>query len=305
MTLMELKEHITNKRVPTNFMIFVNKDNKFLASQYVKELGKLAEGGVNKIYSIYEPQQSSLFLLTAPDRVLNILTVDIFDERAEDYSQFENTIVICEQIDKTIAKCVEDYTIKFPKLEEWQIFDYAKTLCPHVDAEDLLWLVKATGNDIERVTNELAKVALFNKDEQKAAFAAIRFDTQTDLYKADSLIIQEALAEGNMPVLFDFIKHNGYEYIEPVALANGTLTRLKNIILVSQNTTLTGADCGISDRYCGYLRKNYYSLNIEAIKQKIKFLTNFDLMLKTSRLELDKRDMFNYLVSNLAYKIKN
>lgn len=303
MTLIELKEHITNKRVPRDFMIFLNKECPFLAAQYVKELSTLA-GGVNKIASIYEPQQSSLFLLTAQEDMLNILIVDTFYERSEDYSQFENTVVVCENIDKTIAKCVEDYIIKFPKLEEWQIFDYAKTLCPHVDDEDLLWLVKATGNNIERVSNELAKVSLFNKDEQKAAFAAIRFDAQAGLYKADSLAIQEALAEGNMPVLFDFIKHNGFESIEPVALANGTLTRLKNIILVSQNPMLTGADCGISDKYCGFLRRNYYSLNIEAIKQKIKFLTSFDLMLKTSQLELNKQDMFNYLVSNLAYKIK-
>lgn len=303
MTLMELKEHITNKRVPKDFMIFVNKDNTFLAAQYVKELSKLA-GGVNKISSIYEPQQSSLFLLTAPEGTLNILTVDTFDERSEDYIQFENTIVVCGQVDKSIAKNVENFVIKFPKLEEWQIFDYAITLCPHVDDEDLLWLVKATGNDIERVTNELAKVALFNKDEQKAAFAAIRFDAQTDLYKADMFTILDALVEGNMPVLFDFIKHNGYESIEPVALANGTLTKLKNIILVSQNPNLTATDCGISGGYYARLRKNYYSLNIEAVKQKIKFLTNFDLMLKTSQLDLSNRDKFNYLISNLAYRIK-
>lgn len=303
MTLMELKEHITNNRVPTDFMIFVNKDNTFLASQYIKELSRLAEGGVNKISSIYEPQQSSLFLLTAPDGVLNILTVDTFDERAEDYSQFENTIVVCEQVDKTIAKCVEDYIIKFPKLEEWQIFDYAKTLCPHVDDEDLLWLVKATDNDIERVSNELAKVTLFNKEEQKAVFAALRFEAQTDLYKVDLFAIVNAVVEGDMQVLFDFIKHNGYESLEPVVLANRALTSLKNIILVSQNPTLTAEECGVSAGQYKFLKYKYRSLNINAVRQKIKFLSNFDLMLKTSQLELSKRDMLNYLISNLTYKI--
>lgn len=303
MTLMELKEHITNKRVPADFMIFVNKDNTFLASQYIKELSRLAECGVNKISSIYEPQQSSLFLLTAPEGILNILTVDIFDERAEDYSQFENTIVVCEQIDKSIATCVEDYIIKFPKLEEWQIFDYAKTLCPYVDDEDLLWLVKATDNDIERVSNELAKVALFNKDEQKTAFAALRFETQTDLYKIDLFAIVNALVEGDMPVLFDFIKHNGYESIEPVVLANRALTSLKNIILVSQNPMLTAEDCGVSAGQYKFLKYKYRSLNVNAAEQKIKFLSNFDLLLKTSQLELNKRDMLNYLISNLTYKI--
>jgi DNA polymerase III delta subunit len=302
MTLMELKEHITNKRVPRDFMIFVNKECPFLASQYVKELSRLA-GGVNKISSIYEPQQSSLFLLTAPEDVLNILTIDTFDERSEDYSQFENIIVVCEQIDKTVAKCVENFIVKFPKLEEWQIFDYAKTICPHIDDEDLLWLVKATGNDIERVSNELAKVSLFNKDEQKAAFAAIRFDAQTDLYKVDLFAIVNALVEGDIPVLFEFIRYNGYESIEPVVLANRALTSLKNIILVSQNPMLTAEECGVSAGQYKFLKFKYRSLNISAVKQKIKFLSNFDLMLKTSKLELNKQDMLNYLISNLTYKI--
>ena len=130
MTLMDLKNSITNKIVPSDFMIFVSKDNPFLATQYAKALGELAIGGVNKINSIYEPQQSSLMLLTSSTEALNILAVDVFDERSEDYTQFENTIVICEQVDKSIAKNVENYVIKFPKLEEWQLFDYAKTLCP-------------------------------------------------------------------------------------------------------------------------------------------------------------------------------
>jgi hypothetical protein len=305
MTLMELKDHIINNRVPKDFMIFVNKDNAFLAAQYVKELSRLAEGKVNKISSIYEPQQSSLFLLTAPEGVLNILTVETFDERSEDYTQFENTIVVCEQVDKTVIKNVENYIIKFPKLEEWQIFDYAKTLCPNVDDADLLWLVQATDNDIDRVTNELAKVALFKKEEQKEIFAAIRFDAQTDLYKADLFKVVNALVEGNMPVLFDFIKHNGHEIHEPVMLVNRALMSIKNIILISQNSSLTAEDCGVSAGQFKFIRYNYRSLNIVAAKQKLKFLTDFDLMLKTSQLELNKRDMMNYIINNMYYKITN
>ena len=167
MNLIDLKNFITDKIVPSDFMIFVSKDCPFLATQYVKALGELTAGGINKINSIYEPQQSSIMLLTASVETLNVLTVETFDERSEDYTQFENTIVVCEQVSKDIAKNVEDYIIKFPKLEEWQIFDYAKTLCPAIDDEDLLWLVKAADNSIERVINELEKVSLFSKNEQK------------------------------------------------------------------------------------------------------------------------------------------
>ena len=305
MTLIELKDCITNKIVPSDFMIFVNKDNSFLASQYVKALEELSIGGINKISSIYEPQQSSLMLLTDTEGVLNVLITDTFDERSEDYSQFENTIVVCEQVSKDIVKNVENYVIKFPKLTDWQICDYAKTLCPNVEESELMWLVQASDNSIERVCNELDKVSLFNKTEQKGILAAIRFDPQTDLYKVDLFTIVNALVEGNLPVLFDFLKHDGYEIYEPVVLVNRALSSLKNIILVTQNVDLAAEALGVTDKQHYKLMSKYRSLNIEAVKQKIKFLTNFDLMLKTSQLEINKRDMLSYIVSNLYYKIVN
>lgn len=303
MTLIELKNYITNKIAPTDFMIFVNKDNSFLASQYLQAIGSLFDNGIRKASSIYEPQQSSLSLLAVPEGTLNVVIVETFDERAEDYSQFENTIVVCEQVDKSIAKSLEDYIIKFPKLEEWQILDYAKTLCPEVDETDLLWLIQASDNNIERVLNELEKVALFSKEDQKAVFASIRFDPQTDLFKTDLFTIVNALVEGDLTVLFDFIRRNGYDALEPVMLANRALTSLKNIILISQNPGITAEDCGVSGGQFRFLKYKYTSLNVETVRNKIKFLTNFDLDLKTSRLDLPKRDMLNYLISNLGYKI--
>lgn len=305
MTLIDLKNFINNKIVPSDFMIFVSKDCPFLANQYVKALGELSIGGVNKINSIYEPQQSSIMLLASPTEALNVVFTDTFDERSEDYTQFENTIVVCEQVSKDIAKNVEKYIIKFPKLLDWQIFDYAKTICPIIDTEDLQWLVKATDCDIERVLNELDKVSLFNKSEQKEVFSAIRFDPQSDLYKADLFNIVNALVAGDSAVLFDFIKHDGYEIHEPVVLANRTLSSLKNIILIARNPQLTAADLGVSPGQYNFIKNRYRSLNVEAVKYKIKFLSNFDLLLKTSQLDLDKRDMLSYLISNLNFRITN
>ena len=303
MTLMELKDYITRGLVPTEFMIIINKENPFLAKQYIDTIDRLSEGGIRKIKSIYEPQQSSLALLTETEGLINIVNVETFDERSEDYSKFENTIVVCEQVDKSISKNVEQYTIKMPKLEEWQIFDFAKNRCKNIDDEELSWLIKASNNDIERVLNELDKVALFDKDDQKTIFSSIRLDPQTDLFSFDLFTIVNALVEGNKLVLYDFLKHNGYESIEPVVLANRALTSLKNIVLASQNTGLLAADCGMSPKQLSTLRAKYCSLNIDAARQKIKFLANFDLALKTSQLDLSKRDMLSYLINNLTYKI--
>ena len=305
MTLIDLKNFITNNIVPSDFMIFVNKDCPFLAYQYVKALGELSVGGINKINSIYEPLQSSIMLLAAPTGALNVVFTDTFEERSEDYTQFENTIVVCDQVSKDIAKNVEKYIIKFPKLTEWQIFDYAKTICPTIDDEDIKWLVNATDCDIVRVLNELNKVALFGKSEQKEVFSAIRFDTQSDLYQVDLFTIVNALIAGDQAVLFDFLKHDGWELHEPVVLANRAISSLKSIILIARNPQLTSADCGVSPGQYNFIKSRYRSLNVEAVKQKLKFLSNFDLLLKTSQLELNKRDMMSYLISNLSFKISN
>ena len=303
MTLIELKKFITDKIVPSDFMIFVSKDCPFLANQYVKTLGELAPGGINKISSIYEPIQSSLMLLAAPVGAINIMTVDTFDERSEDYSQFENTIVVCEQIDKTISKAVEEYAIILPKLEEWQICDYAKTLCPSIDEADLTWLIQASGGSIERVINELDKVKLFEQSEQQQIFSAIRFDPQTDLYKVDLFTVVNALVECDIVILYDFLKRKNYDLLEPIVLSNRALNSLKNIILVTQNPQLTAEECGVSPAQYRALKYKYRSINVDAVRQKIKFLTNIDLALKSSELELDKRDMMNYLISRLCFKI--
>ena len=305
MTLIDLKNFITNNIVPSDFMIFVSKDCPFLAHQYVKALGELSVGGITKINSVYEPLQSSIMLLAAPTEALNVLYTETFEERSEDYTQFENTIVVCDQVSKDIAKNVEKYVIKFPKLSDWQLCDYAKTICPTIDDEDIKWLVNAADCDIDRVINELNKVALFGKSEQKEVFAAIRFDPQSDLYKADLFNIVNALVLGDSAVLFDFLKHDGWEIHEPVVLANRAMTSLKNIILIAKNPQLSAADCGVSPGQYTFIKSRYRSLNVEAVKHKIKFLANFDLLLKTSQLDLDKRDMLSYLISNLNFKISD
>lgn len=305
MTLVDLKGYITSGIVPHDFLVLVDKDNKFLARQYVNAICDLTPGGINKISSIYEPFQSSLMLLTATEECVNVLFTDTFDERAEDYSQFENTIVVCEQIDGAIGKVVEDFIIKLPKLEEWQILDYAKTLCPAVEESDLIWLIQATDRNIERVINELDKVKLFDKKDQKQVFSSIRFDPNTDLNKAAFLNVSNALAYGDLQALFNLMRSNSFYELDPVGLANNILTSLKNIIIISQNPTMSAKECGISDKQWGYIRRNYHNLNIEAVKQKIKFLTNFELALKSSKLDMSKEALMNYLVTNMYYKITN
>jgi DNA polymerase III delta subunit len=168
-----------------------------------------------------------------------------------------------------------------------------------------MWLIQTSGNNIERIINELDKVALFDKNEQKEIFSAIQFDPQSDLYKVDLFTVVNALVEGDLMMLYDFMKYNGYDVHEPVVLVNRALMSLKNIILVTKNPQLSAEALGVTEKQKYALTRKYQSLNENAVRQKLKFLTNFDLMLKTSQLELNKRDMMNYIINNMYYRITN
>lgn len=303
MTLVELKNYITAGTVPSEFTILVGKDNSFLARQYLDAIGHIAAGGLNRVNSVYEPLQSTFSLLAAAPDCVNVVLTETFDERAEDYTRFTNTFVICDHVDKSISKAVEKHVIKLPKLEEWQMLDFAKTLCPVVEEEDLLWLINVSNNSIERVVNELDKVRLFDKNEQKQIFSAIQFDPQTDLYKVDLFAVVNGLVDGDLAVLYEFLRHKNYELLDPIMLANRALSSLKNIMLITQNRGLSAEDCGVSAAQYRAISYKYRSVNVNAVRSKIKFLTNVDLALKSSMLDLSKEAMLNYLVANLCYRI--
>lgn len=304
MKLHELKKQIALGVLPTDFLIFVNaKDSLFLTNQYIQAIIALASDGVNKVSSIYEPQQSSLLNLTAAENVINIVYTDTFAERAEDYTQFENTIVVCDQIEKSIEPVVADFVIQMPKLQEWQILDYVKTFCKGIVDEDLLWLIRATDLNIDRVLNELDKVQRFNSDEQKQVFASICSDRSNGFYKADLFKIVNAIVDGDLVTLYNFLLYGGADLLEPVVLVNRAFSNLKSILLITQNPGVSPESLGVSAKQMHKLSKQYTSLNLEAAKQKLKFLAEFDLALKSSKLDMSKHEMLSYLIANTAFKI--
>ena len=149
MTLKDLKNAIMQKTLSNNFLILKNVENPlkdsnaaFLSEQYLKEISKARNLEITPINSIYEPLQSTLSLLV-PTATLNVLKVDIFEETSLDYSQFLDTIVICNKIDTKILPLLTDFIVEIPKLENWHIEDYVKMLVPNASATNLNWLTKS------------------------------------------------------------------------------------------------------------------------------------------------------------------
>ena len=293
MTLKDLKIAIMQKTLSDKFLILKNVENpakdsnaSFLSEQYLQEISKARNLEINKVNSIYESLQSTLTLLV-PDKKLNVVKVDIFEETSLDYSQFINTIVICNKVDSKIAPLLADFIIEIPKLENWHIEDYVKMLVPEIDNSNLTWLTRSTNYKIYRILNELDKVKLFNKNDQISVVKALKDDKVSDLYRNFDLekelaikdfsaqSVAQAVVSKNMnQISYFLIRRQFFDF--DITLLNYWLLKL-----LTDRVPLT------------------FATDLMDLINKIDFVSNLSIRIRKGELELSNSSLFDYIVTNL------
>ena len=299
MTLQELKTQLLEGTAPTDFMILLCKDNDFIANQYVERMCQLKHVKENRISSIYEPLASALSLVINFEENVNVLRVDKFDEKSDDYSQFENTVVICYELDKAIASAVKGYVVTIPALQDWQVKSYMKTICKGLSKDTIDWLYAASSGDIYRIINELDKLALFGPEEQIQIIEDLKNDPKSGLYPHDDFIISNALETNKKDKLADVLLHINCIKYDPIAVANAMLKKLKNLALIKLDNSIKPAELGISDKAYYYIKKNA-NYPLDKLFNDVEFLSGLDLRLKSSELELTPDKLLDYIVCKLV-----
>lgn len=331
MTLYELKQGLANKVVPRELIIFMpgkakaGTENKyadkdalkleaetklnnfyFLANAYVDALCEAKSCNKIEIESIFEPLVSSLSLVVDYENSLCVYKTETFDTKAETYAEFLNTVVICEKIEKDLKDSLKDYIIEIPELDEWHIMDYIKQMCPTLGEDEIAWLTKAANKDLFRITNELDKVLLFPRNTQKEIISEIKQDPNTDLVTITFNDIKEAIETGNKTKLLEYYYFGRRHKFDPIALTNSLLNDYKLHLLIQHNSGVTAQEIGTSEG--NFKRIKYYGkqYSLEYLKHAIKFLSNIDLRLKASELDLGgvgtferQNRLIDYLISNL------
>lgn len=300
MTLQQLKNQIENNILSDDLLILVCEENHFIAQQYVEAICKYKGCDIIKINSIYEPLTSSLSLVIDYENNLNVLVTETFEERAEDYTQFSNTIVICEKIDKKLEPFLKDFIVKIPKLEDWCIKDYVKTLCPKLDQESIDWLYTMTRGDIYRILNEVDKLTLFSQDEQALVLNALRYDPNTDLYTLkDIFTFASILTQRNKVAILDYLKHSKVCTFDPIAVVSLVLQKMRAYIYKMP-------DCkNLNLKELGLAGQAYYAeLDLRGTPQAkllpmIDFLSKIDLRLKSSELDMSSEELLDYVICHL------
>ena len=296
MTLMDLKKSIEAQNIPDDFMIFLCSENSFIADQYIDaicEINNLVKTRINTL----QDQASALSLVLESTDELKVMKVDTFDEALIDYSDLKNTVVVCNKIDKKVKPLVEDYIIEIAKLADWQIKSYIKLICPVLNDDELDWLYQATEGNIYKMINEVDKIKLFPVPEQRSVLDAIRFSPDSDLYSVSIFDLADAIIRNNKPFVLDFLRHKNINF-DLMQIVGATLQKVKNIILVTQNSGKTASEIGINDKYMYRLRKDWNGFPESRLKALLEFLSSIDLKLKTGSLDMSKEAQMDYFIAN-------
>ena len=297
MTIIDLKKSIEAQNVPNDFMIFVCSDNTFIAEQYIKAICDINNMTKTSIKSLQE-QTSALALVMESTDELKVLKTDTFTEALIDYSSLTNTIVICNKIDKKIKAFVDDYVVEFPKLTDWQVKSYMTLICPTLEQDDIDWLYNATNGDIYRIVNELDKLLLFPKTEQKTILAELRYGENSDLYALSIYDLTDAIIRNNKSIVIDYLKHKDFNF-DLMAINNQMLKTVKDIILVTQNSGKTMTELGLPEWLYKKIKRNWAGFPLDRLQKLLKFLTATDIKLKSGLIDTNKSAQIDYLITNV------
>lgn len=309
MQLNELKSKLKDHALSNDLIVFVCNKSRFLAEQYKDIICQERLLDEKHISSLAE-LNSSLSLIIDNSDYVNVLITDVFDEYHDDYSQFTDTIVICDSIkEKKIENALKDYIIKTPALKQWQVLDYIKTRCPSLDRDLIEWLYDATGGNIERIDNELDKISLFDKTDQNNVLIEIKNSTKSDLYKiidksakkpmADIYVLKNWILSRDYKNLSEFLYHEpniDRSDLNPFALVNLLMFDLKNRLVAK---SMTAAEMGISEGQYKFLKYNKLGYSLPALLQKLNFLSSFDLKVKSGNLDIDSDKLLDYVICNM------
>lgn len=297
MDLQTFKINVLNGQPPTQLVVLLCAENFFIADQYINTL--CAKTGKEKrlINSIFE-QDSANSLVFDYTETINVLKTEVFNEAAEDYSVFENTIIVCNKLEKKLESALADYIIKIPALKDWQVFDYIKQVCPELDDLETKWLYNASGKNIYKIESELDKLLLFHPKERKKVLACLRFSQDSDLYTLSIFEFCDAIIYNRKDILVEYFRHRATINFELMPIIGVLLPKIRNLILV-KHAGKRAAEIGISDGQYYYLTKDPY-LSLERLQKLLQVVSNVDLQLKSGLLDIPKDAQIDYVISKLC-----
>lgn len=295
MQLRELKDRINKKESIPFPLIFIASNNDFLVNQYLYSIAKNLSLNTVSICSLKELDDitSSVFY---EDNDLFVFKVD--KDMLIKQKDVKNNRVIIRSENQIKGSDID--VVKFDKLENWMIEDYAKTLLPGLTVQETTWLCKICNYNIDRVDIECQKLALFDKKEQESIFELINKENgYCDLNDLNIFNLTNAIIKKDILTIKTVIKDIDNIDIEGTGLVTILLKQFLNIINIQLNSHANAASLNMSEKQFRAIGYNCNKYSNDKLISIYKFLNDVDYRLKSGLLDISNKDLVQNILNNI------
>lgn len=295
MELRDLKANIELNKTPDQLLIFVCRENKFTAWQYVRAIAGIRGVEITDLEELRVKAASSLF--SAPQVAsLQVHQCANFDSLDTKLLECKDLIILTDKIESFEVKALfASNVVEFPALEEWQLKDYAYSLADGADSKDIDRLMDLCGNDIYRLHNELLKINIFPQTQRRYVLPDfIKDGVFSDLSTYNIFTVSNAIQNRDLDTLKRILPERDYMDVEPLGLLTILYNNFRKMIQVWLSSNPTPETIGLKSNQIWAIKKLPRVYSKEQLINIFEVLSDMDRKLKTG--EISESMLVDYMM---------
>ena len=290
----ELKESVESGDV-FDTLIFIVGDSTFLANQYIRKIADNKGVEIKYIDNIEEAliTQNNIFDTETTESIL----VYRCDEFAFKYDGLQNVIVVAKQIEKETQKIYDGIIVKFPKIQNWQVEEYAKKNLVTVDDDTIQEFLQCLNYDIDRIDVEISKFIGFPKERLNEIFKKYTKDLVEDNPKETIISFINAIQHKDIYTIQSCMQRYKDIGVDPIGFLAITTQSFKKILQVWSVQNPTEKGTGIKENQIWAIKKLPRVYSTQQIYLIYQFLLKCDYLVKSGLISTDC--FIDYIVCNI------
>lgn len=293
LNLNEVKTDLENNKDIDQFLIFYYEDTTdYIPVQYAKALARIRNSEILYVNELDEIN-SSPDPFSEPTSNLYVYKTDSLERIPAKYLQ-NNLIIITPKLLKDVEKEYDEYILRIPKLEEWQIVDYIKTVSPGLTQDEMEWLVRTYKSNMYRVELEVDKLKPFSESARQYIFEDFYVDHVFETLSEYGIFdFTNAIQGKDLQTISNILSDINHIDIEPTGLITLLCANFKKLIKVWLNKSPTPENTGLKSNQIWAINRLSRTYTKEQLVKVFELVSNMERRLKTG--EMPEELIIDYL----------
>lgn len=293
LNLNEVKTDLENNKDIDQFLIFYYEDTTdYIPVQYAKALARIRNSEILYVNELDEIN-SSPDPFSEPTSNLYVYKTDSLERIPAKYLQ-NNLIIITPKLLKDVEKEYDEYILRIPKLEEWQIVDYIKTVSPGLTQDEMEWLVRTYKSNMYRVELEVDKLKPFSESARQYIFEDFYVDHVFETLSEYGIFdFTNAIQGKDLKTISNILSDINHIDIEPTGLITLLCANFKKLIKVWLNKSPTPENTGLKSNQIWAINKLSRTYTKEQLVKVFELVSDMERRLKTG--EMPEELIIDYL----------